>query len=457
MAAYQNETPLKVSESVGTLGKSPVDPLLVEIPKVWFGNRTKFWFLLVDAGTRDTLAGTREYSVSLIEEAVQRQLGSRKMDQLEDALETESPRKKPRLLQSRLAPAVPVFEGYFSVPLESIAAFQTIKQGFSDTRLPERPLFLLYGPRQFGKTTIAYGSTPGWLLKFLILGIIAKCGGGIRRAHEEKGVPYRGRGGLPVRGPSFDKGLSIGASLYAETKLLQAESFSAMQMAAFFELIEPCFNFAKSLRQAIMEYSGGAPGVFGSLTWEFWYKQWMESSETVHRVCVEALPERDVQAIENAGDPLVLLSAAVREMRPEVITDLVFGNDKCPPVAAFHQELFCTMRDILKETQRFTRDRLKAQSPNSAHRADIIVEDESVRFGFEVKVGLSDETAVVGAVRQADEYRVFYSAKQMFLVIFTPPGSNSPEVNSVKEFPEVKIIQVRFDETCNTFCLQLLE
>lgn len=151
----------------------------------------------------------------------------------------------------------------------------------------------------------------------------------------------------------------------------------------------------------------------------------MESSETVHRVCVEALPERDVQAIENAGDPLVLLSAAVREMRPEVITDLVFGNDKCPPVAAFHQELFCTMRDILKETQRFTRDRLKAQSPNSAHRADIIVEDESVRFGFEVKVGLSDETAVVGAVRQADEYRVFYSAKQMFLVIFTPPGSNS--------------------------------
>lgn len=71
------------------------------------------------------------------------------------------------------------------------------------------------------------------------------------------------------------------ASLYAETKLLQAESFSAMQMAAFFELIEPCFNFAKSLRQAIMEYSGGAPGVFGSLvrymaTHTKWTKEWCE-------------------------------------------------------------------------------------------------------------------------------------------------------------------------------------
>ncbi|KAG9409019.1 hypothetical protein AC1031_019280 [Aphanomyces cochlioides] len=84
-----------------------------------------------------------------------------------------------------------------------------------------------------------------------------------------------------LRSPHFRGFLGIGSydlvSLYKHHKghdrvspfnlatIVKTDRFTADQLIAFFKLIEPPFPFTDSTRNAIMEYSGGAPGVFGSL------------------------------------------------------------------------------------------------------------------------------------------------------------------------------------------------
>ncbi|KAE8894729.1 hypothetical protein PF003_g21307 [Phytophthora fragariae] len=63
---------------------------------------------------------------------------------------------KKRRMNLRIAYAGPLHLDEFSVPMESISAFNEIQDGFSMEGSPGRPLYFLYGPRQFGKSTIAY-------------------------------------------------------------------------------------------------------------------------------------------------------------------------------------------------------------------------------------------------------------------------------------------------------------
>ncbi|GMF23074.1 unnamed protein product [Phytophthora lilii] len=55
-------------------------------------------------------------------------------------------------LQKYVAFHGPLKEIKFSVPADTLAVFRRIQDGFSST---DRPIYLLYGPPQFGKTTIA--------------------------------------------------------------------------------------------------------------------------------------------------------------------------------------------------------------------------------------------------------------------------------------------------------------
>ncbi|KAI9987937.1 hypothetical protein PInf_024192 [Phytophthora infestans] len=68
----------------------------------------------------------------------------------------EPPKKKQRLEGNRIAFAGPLHQDECAVPFDTIDAFRQIKEGLSRKEVIGHPLFLLYGPRQFGKTTIAY-------------------------------------------------------------------------------------------------------------------------------------------------------------------------------------------------------------------------------------------------------------------------------------------------------------
>jgi hypothetical protein len=63
--------------------------------------------------------------------------------------------KKRRVERQTSASAGPLREDDYSVPMDTIAAFNEIQDGFSRLERRGHPLYLLYGPRQFGKTTIA--------------------------------------------------------------------------------------------------------------------------------------------------------------------------------------------------------------------------------------------------------------------------------------------------------------
>ncbi|EGZ14863.1 hypothetical protein PHYSODRAFT_301650 [Phytophthora sojae] len=213
--------------------------------------------------------------------------------------------------------------------MESIAAFQTIKDRFSDTLSLDRPLFVLHGPRHFGKSTITY-AIEMWLTADVP---------DVVRASIQLMLPHTDSDNVfwNVMGKTVDRQSSranstsfmnmvkirtgvtkkrvcfildemdallakpalmvafiavlrqleassylcgfLGVSrhdlgrhcdfgpgnLYKEVNLLKAEPFSTGQMATFFELIEPRSNFTKSLRRAIMQSSSGAHCVFGSM------------------------------------------------------------------------------------------------------------------------------------------------------------------------------------------------
>ncbi|KAE9265336.1 hypothetical protein PR003_g32488 [Phytophthora rubi] len=63
--------------------------------------------------------------------------------------------EKKRRVDLRVAYAGPLHVDEFSVPMETIAAFNDIQAGFS-MEGSCGPLYMLYGPRQFGKSTIAH-------------------------------------------------------------------------------------------------------------------------------------------------------------------------------------------------------------------------------------------------------------------------------------------------------------
>jgi Crinkler effector protein N-terminal domain/ATPase family associated with various cellular activities (AAA) len=243
----------------------------------------------------------------------------------------------------------PVSVENFVVPMNTIEAYQKLETSF--TREGNiSPLYLLYGPRQFGKTTIAYRlwdelardksvmvvyrslaladvetEESFWaaLSSITSIGKVALSSADfealalrpgkrlclildemdsmlanrdvtstfIEKLRAWQGSPFflgfLGIGSFNLLNLyKIHKG-SDGISPFNLFTAIRMKRFTVEQMSQFFTLIAPWYHFAESTRVAIMEYSGGAPGVFGSLIrfssefkqckqersqWESWFK-----------------------------------------------------------------------------------------------------------------------------------------------------------------------------------------
>ncbi|KAK1940814.1 hypothetical protein P3T76_007520 [Phytophthora citrophthora] len=231
--------------------------------------------------------------------------------------------KRVKIAESEIAYQGPVLEGFYSVPMETISTHQKQEVAFSRGR---GRICLLYGPRQFGKTTIArrlahsfaadssilgiYGSlTAGavrteesfWLALGSIVGKETKSSHEFRKmfvlqktrlwlAIDEMDMMFKnedltstfmdclrewqsneyflgflgiGSHDLLNMHMKFKGGDTVSPFNLAE--VFQVQPFSTDQMCEFFQQIEERYPFRDSTCQGIMEYSSGAPGVFGSL------------------------------------------------------------------------------------------------------------------------------------------------------------------------------------------------
>ncbi|CAK4946147.1 unnamed protein product [Aphanomyces euteiches] len=349
-----------------------------------------------------------------------------------------------------------------------------------------------------------------------------------------------------LRSPHFRGFLGIGSydlvSLYKHHKgndrvspfnlatIVKSDRFSADQMIAFFKLIEPRYPFTDSTRYAIMEYSGGAPGVFGSLIqfsidnvkwkverhqWETWLKittffEYLEkynftysrirddlqklsteawktleallmngasihrssvgadillrmgivfegtdstvvfSSEMMRRVCLEALPIRDIKQALCSDNPFELFAAALQFLKPKTITHYLVTNRQCPSEAVFQFELYSSIRGILASNNASRHILAEAGECDDRRRLDIII-CNGVKYGFELKSNQLTATNITAAVKQADGYRTLLAIDKMFMINFVPQSHSMDEICQVDKFPYVEIIHVRFPESCTIY------
>ncbi|KAH9071744.1 hypothetical protein Ae201684P_015519 [Aphanomyces euteiches] len=312
--------------------------------------------------------------------------------------------------------------------------------------------------------------------------------------------------------------------------IFKTERFSADQMISFFKLIEPRYSFTDSTRIAIMDYSGGAPGVFGSLIrfsidnckwtverhkWESWLKitafteyldkyNWtysrirddlkemsaetwktlqtllmngasihrsvvgadallrmgitieatdstvVFSSEMMRRVCLEALPIRDIKQVVSSENPLELFAASLQFLKPGTITHYLVTNRQCPSEAVFQFELYSSIRGILASNNASRHILAEAGERDDRRRLDIII-CNGVKYGFELKSNQLTATNITAAVSQANGYRTLLAIDKMFMVNFVPQSHSMDEIYQVDEFPHVQIIHVRFPESCTEY------
>ncbi|OWY91136.1 hypothetical protein PHMEG_00040414 [Phytophthora megakarya] len=233
--------------------------------------------------------------------------------------------KRGKFVQQDVVYEGPVSVESYSVPVESIEMFQKLHQALRPGQF--RPLCFLCGPRQFGKTTIAYGlwDFPSVLVIFRSLAqtvveteedfwlslsnfvheepksfrdfesMLMRRKQRLNFVHYLRGLqntPYflgfLGTGSYElVELPTKLKQDDYSISPFNLGTLFQVKRFSTQQMRDFFKLIERTCQFRSSTQVAIMEYSAGATGVFGSLIrhssdyvkynqerheWERWFK-----------------------------------------------------------------------------------------------------------------------------------------------------------------------------------------
>ncbi|EEY68566.1 Crinkler (CRN) family protein [Phytophthora infestans T30-4] len=79
---------------------------------------------------------------------------SQRFAEMNDSKQDE-PLSKKQKIQKYITSTRPLREDDYSVPLDTIEAFKRIRHGFSGN---DRPIYMLYGPHQFGKSTIARGT-----------------------------------------------------------------------------------------------------------------------------------------------------------------------------------------------------------------------------------------------------------------------------------------------------------
>ncbi|EGZ10595.1 hypothetical protein PHYSODRAFT_304421 [Phytophthora sojae] len=473
------------------------------------------------------------------------------------------PRKKVKLTQHKtVVYQGPVHLEAYSVPMESIKAYKSLEASLSSPHDTVRPLCLLYGPRQFGKTTIAHRlwnfvkGFPSVFVNFCTLtptntksedtfwGALSRGSAASSREFEamlqergervwlvidEMDVMFRNEKltskFLDVlrnwqTSPYFFGFLGVGTHDLVKLPQMQSgrrgvgpfnlcnlmvkvERFSSEQMVVFFQLIEPSYPFSESTRAAIMNYSAGAPGVFGSLIrcsidrlkctveryeWEHWlkidsfyayletynwtysrlrddlvdfldYSDWKSlisllrncdngalefSSPMMRRVCLEALPIRHIDEVLAADDPLELLATSLQYMETDVIGAL---KGQTPSESALQCELYESIRGIFTSNSVSTRNIIaEDREIDKQRRFDIIVNHE-VKYGIELRANLLTAADVAAAVGQADDYREFLRMDKLFLINFLPQSHEMELVYQVAEYPAVRIIHARCPES----------
>ncbi|KAL7688442.1 putative P-loop containing nucleoside triphosphate hydrolase [Plasmopara halstedii] len=462
----------------------------------------------------------------------------------------EPPKKKQRLEGNRIAFAGPLHQDECAVPFDTIDAFRQIKEGLSRKEVIGHPLFLLYGPRQFGKTTISY-RIMDWIAKGTFWNRLGRCidnrnagcdYDSFKQLVEDCATQDRKQLCLIVdemdhlfsnkelaikfllalrkwKAASYFRGfLGIGShelvhhhEIFRENdktspfnvgNMIKMAPFSVEQMSAFFKLIDPRYSFPQSLQCGIMKYSSGAPGVFGSLIrftvdkdkWTLEWREWERGSKWVHfpgdlrsltelewealkyiledngsltastvegycgiavrgdqqrrlvdpllrmgimmcRVCVEALPEREIHQAANTDDPVLLLSVALGQVYPKTISNHLVRNRQAPTLT----------RGIYAEVK----------TPGSRRRADILIAN-GVRVAYELKSNQLRESEIEAAAKQADGYRQQFNVDRMVVVNFVPMGHTLDEVYRFTRFLRVQIVHAQFADSCDQFSLQYL-
>lgn len=508
------------------------------------------------------------------------------------------PYKKLKITHKDVLYPGPVPSESFSVPVDTIEVFTRLEARFSSCG-PISPLYYLFGPRQFGKTTIGHRLRDSLAADPLIsvifhtltpsdveteeafwLALGRHCGERTRTARDFEWMFIRRKCRLwlaiddmdvmfsneqltsnfldRLRSweslPAFLGFLAIGSydlvnlpmkykqpAPFNIGELIQAKCFSVRQMSDFFMLIQPMYCFKEATREAIMEYSSGAPGVFGSLVkfsvdrgkcsqerhgWEDWFKiqnfacylneynpsyvkiqesvrklsepdwrvltlllrgevggfgsEWNHatttlqllgvvtigasgdlefSSEMMRRLCLEALPIRDIEPVASARDPLELLAAALRLMDPKAMGHS-FGKDPIFPTESVLQfQMYTSIRGIAKANNTSCTSILaETHGVRGKQKRSIITIsnfENGVKVGFEIKATQPTEEALLTAVGDADRSRHLLGIQAMFLVNFAPRTSLLEEgVHQVCEFP-VKVVHVFVSEAYDEFTVHL--
>lgn len=517
----------------------------------------------------------------------------------------------------RLAYAGPLHLDEVSVPMDTIAAFNDIQTGFSMEGSRGRPLYLLYGPRQFGKSTIAY-RIADWMAADPHLAKVECILVELRRSAVRDAATFWTCLGmhmepesvcqdetafikLATRGQrrfclildemdhlfdnkdlattflaalrtwkvaSFFCGfLGVGShdlvhhfkvfrgdmksSPFNVGTMIKVGPFSLEQMSAFFTLVASRYPFSESLRRAIIDYSSGAPGVFGSMIrftadsdkctverheWERWFKvdafssyltaynntycriqgdlhhlndvEWeavkyvlahdgermtasqvegncgisvrgdqdsqlvdpllrmgvlIEGSdgalalvsEMMHRICVEALPVREIYQVASTDDSLELLCVALRFFNPQRISHQFVSNRQPLSESVFHLELFATIRDIMQKASLTRGFYAEVKTPDSRTRAEILLIN-GIRLAYEIKSNQLREKEITAAARQADQYRQQFQVDHMVVVNFAPHGHLLDPIYQVKQFEDILIVHAQYANSCDEFDLSYL-
>ncbi|KAE8998405.1 hypothetical protein PR001_g18275 [Phytophthora rubi] len=178
-------------------------------------------------------------------------------------------------------------------------------------------------------------------------------------------------------------------------------------------------------------------------------------SPMMKRVCLDALPTREIHQTVTAEDPVQLLAVALTYVNPNTIAHFFVQNRCSQSEAVFHFELYAVIRDMLRKANQKKIYR-KAKITNANTRADILVVNGS-RLAYELKVNqLLEQSEINVAASQAYEYKQQFRVQRMLIVNFVPAGHVFDKVYRVEACPGVEIVHVQFRESCDDFTISYL-
>ncbi|EEY59692.1 Crinkler (CRN) family protein [Phytophthora infestans T30-4] len=180
-------------------------------------------------------------------------------------------------------------------------------------------------------------------------------------------------------------------------------------------------------------------------------------SPMMKRLCLEALPRRDIREAITGDDPIQLLVGALAYVDPNQIAQLLAQNRQSASEAIFHHELYAVIRDILsKDGQGRKQVCPEAKTVDSRTRADILIIN-GIRFAYELKVDLLAECPKMNAAAaQANGYKKQFKVQHMLVVNFIPSGHQFDKVYRVEAHPSVELVHVTYSESFDHYTIYYL-